>query len=153
MPEDKKHFDVAQPGQLPVSHTSRPVIVGQQAAPAGDPMMRAHESEQSRPVADHKVNLWPIHPDTKSEVESEPKTDSPDSVEGEVASSEPDTVESPKVDSLAPNENPEIQRLVAEKTYKLPIKTPARKTITVVVVLVLVAALVVVFVAYSMMNR
>jgi hypothetical protein len=153
MPEDKKHFDVAQPGQLPVSHTSRPVIVGQQATPVGDPMMRVHESEQARPVADHKVSLQPIHPDTKSEVESDSKTDSPDPVEGEAVSSEPDVVESPKPDLLTPNENPEIQKLIVEKTYRLPIKTPARKTITVAAVVAVVVALVIILAAYSMMNR
>lgn len=149
MPEDKKHFDVAPAGQIPVSHTSRPVIVGQQEAPAGDPMMRAAESEQSRPVADHKVTLQPIHPDTKSEAEPEQKA-APSSDTAPAQSSGPESV---VAEALPPGQNPEIQKLVTDKTYKLPIKSSARKTMGVVVLGIIILVAVVAASAYLMMNR
>lgn len=148
MPEDKKHFDVAKAGQIPVSHTSRPVIVGQKDAPASDPMMRTSDSEQSPATSDHRVSLQPLHPDTKSEV-ADTKPATTETPTNEVKSREA-TQQAPL---LAPADNPEIQQLITDKTYKLPIKTPASRTFGLLVVIVVIIGLLVAVILYFMMNR
>jgi hypothetical protein len=108
------------------------------------------DSEQPHPVSDHKVSLQPIHPDTKSEttVSSGAGVPTPES-----SFSQAEGAEAPAVEALTPSENPEIQKLITEKTYKLPIKSPARKALGLIVAILIIIALVAVAGAYFMMNR
>lgn len=147
MPEDKKHFDVAKAGQLPVSHTSRPVIVGQQDAPASDPMMRTNDSERSPATSDHRVSLQPLHPDTKSEVTE----DKPAQTDAPAEEAKPAEV-TQQASLMSPADNPEIQQLIANKTYKLPIKTPASRTLGIIAVTLAILGLFAVAAVYFMMN-
>ncbi len=132
MNDDSKHLDATKPGNIPVSHTSKPALVGHQALPH-DPMMRGPEKPDATfTVKDHKeVSLQPTMP--KADLEAQQPT---------AASKNADT-ELPK--GVIENKKPivdqqavQVQDLVDKKTYNLPIQSTPTKTLLKVVIIILV---------------
>lgn len=119
--DDQKHLDVTKPGLLPVSHTSKPALVNNQQL-SKDPMMRDEDKKDDKPELSKKsLVLEPTitkeslkKDETQLKDESQPK---------EVKEEElPDGVienQQPVVDERSE----EIERLINEKKYYLPIKS------------------------------
>ncbi|MCA9343678.1 MAG: hypothetical protein H6793_03045 [Candidatus Nomurabacteria bacterium] len=119
--DDQKHLDATKPGLLPVSHTSKPALVNNQQL-SKDPMMRDEDKKDDKPELSKKsLVLEPTitkeslkKDETQLKDESQPK---------EVKEEElPDGVienQQPVVDERSE----EIERLINEKKYYLPIKS------------------------------
>lgn len=148
MPEDKKHFDVAQPGQLRVSHTSRPVIVEQQQSVIADPMMQSEEQSDKPAMPEHKQpNLRPLHQETVPETRSTSNNPSP--TEDKLpAATDTTTDKQPEA-----GDNPAVQKLIEDKTYRLPVKSPTAKNLKAVLVMLGIVVLVGAGFVYFAMNR
>lgn len=158
--DEPKHIDV-KPGNIPVSHTSRPIITGRQQL-THDPMMKPNDDaiitkneQQTEPV--HKEQTIKPSADLVQSQAEKPETPaavSTESTDTTPADDElPESVVAPSKQEVSPPANDKAADLIANKTYQLPIKqTPARRALTIVVVL-LVCAVVAAAVAYFMINR
>lgn len=136
--EEVKHLDATKPGIAPVSHTSKPALVGSSQLQR-DPMMREPEPPESKlnsAIQDHKKpDLQPTT--TKAEIEAEQPV---------VEKLESDQ-ELPKgvIESKAPivdEQSVKIQELIDKKAYNLPIQsTPTKTLLKIVTIAAIVIAL------------
>lgn len=134
MPEDDiKHIDATKPGLLPVSHTSKPALVNNQQL-SKDPMMRDEDEKDDKSELSKKsVVLKPsITKESLKQDEAHPKDESQPK---EVNEDElPDGVidnQQPVVDERSV----EIERLVDEKKYYLPIKSKSSTSMIVGIII------------------
>ncbi len=168
--EDNKRMDVAKPGKTPPDSTSRPVIVGHKPLVKQDPMVNGSSDGKTEtkeePITVHTGKV--VQPPDAEQDKEEPAADSPkleDNSETEkkeeqsATEKDSDSKDPATEDSIAeqsdlkkkdqgPSEEEikkqeEIQKLIEEKKYFIPIKVASHKRNArwSVVVLILIVAM------------
>ncbi len=163
MTDGRKPFDVSPPGKKPVSHTSRPVIVGRSDL-VKDPMVRDEDADSDKAaptLTQHsKINITPptsqaeettINPENAVEPAA-PGVDPEPSKPEVVSSFEEDMQEPPLTQKKEAPADDHVKQLIESKAYQLPIKHKAgpgiiKGTLIVICIIVIVAAI-----AYVIMN-
>lgn len=125
MSEPKKPFDIAKDGDLPVQHTSRPVIVGRTNM-VRDPMTVGEDKKTPTSHKDLKISA---PKDIKPE---EPSSQTPAPETKEALPDSKSTIDDSIVDTKVPpppnlNVDSPVEKLVKEKTYFLRIGHRAGK--------------------------
>ncbi len=158
MANQRKPFDVSPPGQKPVNHTSRPVIVGRSDR-VKDPMVREQDKDSSEEkILSYRPELK-LEPSeellsqTKATSSTTESTTTQENSTAELAAPEniavpdkPDLISSFDDDIRNPASAPQketpaedhIQQLVENKTYYLPIKRKASSKIIKVTLIALI---------------
>lgn len=145
MTDEQKHLDITKPGNVPVSHTSKPALINSQVI-AHDPMMRKEEPASIPAVIEHRDNG--LRPTTLESVPETEKTNTNQKVDIPQTNQPDDNFDSELPNGVIENKNPiedqqsKIEELVNKKTYYLPIQSIPKKFIVKVVVVLLVVSLV-----------